>query len=126
MENDKLPELRVREIAYSGWDRDNCTSQEAAALGKEVLEWRELNSRHTDFMMPSRIPNIERRTPQEVEEICHAMLRNMLTSAGLRLHDRPEEDPTLPQPEEFTCSECGCVTDDPEGRHHCCEDNSND
>lgn len=32
----------------------------------------------------------------------------------------------LPPPEEFTCSECGCVTDDPEGRHYCCEDNSNE
>lgn len=31
-----------------------------------------------------------------------------------------------PFPDEVTCSECGCVTDDPEGRHHCCEDNSDE
>lgn len=124
MENDKLPELRVREIAYSGWDRDNCTSQEAAALGKEVLELRELNNRHTDFMMPSRIPNIECRTPQEVENICRTMLRNMLTHAGLRLHEQAEEDPDLPP--AFTCSECGFETSDLEGRHYCHEDNSDE
>nr|WP_244848751.1 hypothetical protein [Citrobacter sp. FP75] len=120
--------MRVREIAYSGWDRENCTSQEAAALGKEVLELRELNSEHTDFIMPSRISNIEHRTPLEIEGMYRAMMRQMFARAGLRLHDRqePEEDSTLPPPDEFTCSECGCVTDDPEGRHYCREDNSND
>lgn len=32
----------------------------------------------------------------------------------------------LSPPDEFTCSECGFVTDDPETRHYCCEDNSNE
>ncbi|ELW9329504.1 hypothetical protein SIO49_002499 [Citrobacter freundii] len=29
-------------------------------------------------------------------------------------------------PDEIECDICGHVSTDPEGRHHCCEDNSND
>jgi hypothetical protein len=124
VENDKLPELRVREIAYSGWDRDNCTSQEAAALGKEVLELRELNERHTNFTMPTRINDINLRSPLEVEDMYRARLRFMARHAGLHLHEKPEDYPDLPP--VFTCSECGFEASDPEGRHHCCEDNSDE
>lgn len=36
------------------------------------------------------------------------------------------DDPEGVLPDEITCSECGCATDDREGRHYCCEDNSDD
>ena len=32
----------------------------------------------------------------------------------------------FPFADEIECDICGCKTDDPEGRHYCCEDNSND
>ena len=32
----------------------------------------------------------------------------------------------LPPPEERTCDICGFITTDPEGRHYCSEDNSDD
>lgn len=40
-----LTELRVREIAYSGWDRDCCTTHEAAALAHKVMELEAENAR---------------------------------------------------------------------------------
>lgn len=89
-----------------------------------LAELQEHRRAHTNFTMPSRISNIELRSPLEVEDTYRAMLRTMFTHAGLRLHEQPEEDPDLPP--AFTCSECGFETSDPEGRHYCCEDNSDE
>lgn len=41
----ELTELRIREIAYSGWDRDCCTTHESAALAKMVVELEAENAR---------------------------------------------------------------------------------
>lgn len=40
-----------------------------------------------------------------------------------RLHIKEQSESVLP---EIECDICGHVSTDPEGRHHCCEDNSND
>lgn len=40
-----------------------------------------------------------------------------------RLHIKEQSESVLP---EIECDICGHVSSDPEGRHHCCEDNSND
>lgn len=43
--NIEFTELRLREIAYSGWDRDCCTTHESAALAKKVMELEAENAR---------------------------------------------------------------------------------
>lgn len=40
-----------------------------------------------------------------------------------RLHIKEQSESVLP---EIECDICGHLSTDPEGRHHCCEDNSND
>ncbi|OHY63819.1 hypothetical protein BB778_04115 [Pluralibacter gergoviae] len=42
------------------------------------------------------------------------------------LADKAEPSSDEFPPDEIECDICGHVSNDPEGRHHCCEDNSND
>ena len=54
-------------------------------------------------------------------------LRNKVFYA---LRDAQNDEPVsnrdeLP-PDEIECDICGHISTDPEGRHYCCEDNSND
>ncbi|MDY3570255.1 hypothetical protein [Enterobacter hormaechei] len=113
--NKKLTPGELQVIA----DTDIVQRGDASAMARELQEYRKA---HTDLMMPSRISNIELRTPLEVEDMYRAMLRHMFARAGLRLHEPMEEDSLT----MFTCSECGFETSDPEGRHHCFEDNSDE
>ncbi|MDS4039035.1 ead/Ea22-like family protein [Citrobacter amalonaticus] len=50
------------------------------------------------------------------------LLENAATHQGSQLVSNRDELP----PDEIECDICGHVSTDPEGRHHCCEDNSND
>lgn len=43
-----------------------------------------------------------------------------------RLHIKGQPVPDGFPPDEIECDICGHVSTDPEGRHHCCEDNSDD
>ena len=43
--------------------------------------------RPDNFMMPTRIENIELRSPLEVEDMYRARLRHICRAAGLRLHE---------------------------------------
>lgn len=92
-----------------------------------LVELRERRESHTDFLMPSRISDIELRSPLEVEDMYRAILRHMFARAAIALHPKPETEPTLPPPEEFTCDICSRTTTHPEGWHYCHrKDNDND
>lgn len=41
-------------------------------------------------------------------------------------NDEPVSDRDELPPDEIECDICGHISTDPEGRHYCCEDNSND
>ena len=41
MERELLTEMRIREIAYSPYDPNNCSSKEASLIAKEVLSLRD-------------------------------------------------------------------------------------
>lgn len=55
---------------------------------------------------------------------CESVMLKAFASAGIGSQPVSHRD-ELPQ-EEIECDICGHVSTDPEGRHHCCEDNSND
>ncbi|EMC1560092.1 TPA: DUF551 domain-containing protein [Klebsiella pneumoniae] len=41
MERELLTEIRIREIAYSPYDPNNCSSKEASLIAKEILSLRD-------------------------------------------------------------------------------------
>lgn len=77
---------------------------------------------------------IIRLTDEELEdlltelELCGIYGRQIRALAELQERRKATECYPISQPpqQEFECDICGHVSTDPEGRHHCCEDNSND
>ncbi|MCX3397083.1 hypothetical protein [Citrobacter amalonaticus] len=52
--------------------------------------------------------------------------KNGLKCAAARQGSQPVSNRDELPPDEIECDICGHVSTDPEGRHYCCEDNSND
>lgn len=64
------------------------------------------------------------------EESVYEYMRRVEFLFSIRDEDysstRWEGNDRLPPHDEIECDICGHISTDPEGRHYCCEDNSND
>ncbi len=97
---------------------------EAAADPSDPLEWADMQ-----FLLW----DAQRRMGLSDEFITRAMIEKLEINKARqwpepkdgepRLHIKEQSESVLP---EIECDICGHVSTDPEGRHHCCEDNSND
>ncbi|EQA2922409.1 DUF550 domain-containing protein [Escherichia coli] len=97
---------------------------EAAANPEDPLEWADMQ-----FLLW----DAQRRMGISDEFITRAMVEKLEINKSRqwpkpkdgepRLHVKEESESALP---EIECDICGHASTDPEGRHHCCEDNSND
>lgn len=102
----------------------NKEALEAAADPSDPLEWADMQ-----FLLW----DAQRRMGLSDEFITRAMIEKLEINKARqwpepkdgepRLHIKEQSESVLP---EIECDICGHVSTDPEGRHHCCEDNSND
>lgn len=98
---------------------------EAAADPHDPLEWADMQFLFWDA---------QRRMGISDEFITRAMVEKLAINKARQWPEPKDGEPRLhikeqPAPvvlDEIECDICGHVSTDPEGRHHCCEDNSND
>lgn len=98
---------------------------EAAADPHDPLEWADMQFLFWDA---------QRRMGISDEFITRAMVEKLAINKVRQWPEPKDGEPRLhtkeqPAPlvlDEIECDICGHVSTDPEGRHHCCEDNSND
>ncbi|HHG0455808.1 TPA: DUF550 domain-containing protein [Citrobacter freundii] len=97
---------------------------EAAAEPGDLSEWADMQ-----FLLW----DAQRRAGISDEQITQAMVKKLVVNKQRewpepkdgepRLHIKEKSELMLP---EIECDICGHVSTDSEGRHYCCEDNSND
>ncbi|HAU5002367.1 TPA: DUF550 domain-containing protein [Raoultella ornithinolytica] len=100
---------------------------EAAAEPGDVSEWADMQ-----FLLW----DAQRRAGITDEQITQAMIEKLAVNKQRewpapkdgepRLHIKGQPAPDGFPPDEIECDICGHVSTDPEGRHYCCEDNSDD
>ncbi|BBQ61516.1 hypothetical protein WP2S18E08_14990 [Escherichia coli] len=98
---------------------------EAAAAPGDLSEWADLQ-----FLLW----DAQRRAGITDEQITKAMIEKLAVNKARVWPEPKDGEPRLHIKEqlasvvldEIECDICGHVSTDPEGRHHCCEDNSND
>lgn len=100
---------------------------EAAAEPGDLSEWADMQ-----FLLW----DAQRRAGITDEQITHAMFEKLAINKQRewpepkdgepRLHIKGQPAPDGFPPDEIECDICGHVSTDPEGRHYCCEDNSDD
>ncbi|HCB1653312.1 TPA: DUF550 domain-containing protein [Citrobacter farmeri] len=97
---------------------------EAAAEPDDLSEWADMQFLLWDAQRRSGISDGEITAAME-EKLKVNMARQWPEpkDGEPRLHIKEQSESVLP---EIECDICGHVSTDPEGRHHCCEDNSND
>ncbi len=97
---------------------------EAASEPGDLSEWADIQ-----FLLW----DAQRRVGISDEQINQAMVEKLVVNKQRkwpepedgepRLHIKEQSELMLP---EIECDICGHISTDPEGRHYCCEDNSND
>lgn len=97
---------------------------EAAAEPDDLSEWADMQFLLWDAQRRAGISDGEITAAME-EKLKVNMARQWPEpkDGEPRLHIKEQSESVLP---EIECDICGNVSIDPEGRHHCCEDNSND
>lgn len=100
---------------------------EAAAEPGDLSEWADMQ-----FLLW----DAQRRAGITDEQITQAMIEKLTVNKQREWPEPKDGEPRLHikgqpvrdgfPPDEIECDICGHVSTDPEGRHHCCEDNSND
>lgn len=100
---------------------------EAAAEPDDLSEWADMQ-----FLLW----DAQRRAGITDEQITQAMIEKLAVNKQRewpaqkdgepRLHIKGQPAPDGFPPDEIECDICGHVSTDPEGRHYCCEDNSDD
>ncbi len=98
---------------------------EAAAEPGDLSEWADMQ-----FLLW----DAQRRAGITDEQITQAMIEKLAVNKQREWPEPKDGEPRLhiteqPAPvvlDEIECNICGHVSTDPEGRHHCCEDYSND
>ncbi|HBU6573835.1 TPA: DUF550 domain-containing protein [Citrobacter amalonaticus] len=97
---------------------------EAAAEPDDLSEWADMQFLLWDAQRRAGISDGEITAAME-EKLKVNMSRQWPEpkDGEPRLHIKEQSELVLP---EIECDICGHVSTDPEGRHHCCEDNSND
>lgn len=97
---------------------------EAAAEPDDLSEWADMQFLLWDAQRRAGISDGEITAAME-EKLKVNMARQWPEpkDGEPRLHIKEQSESVLP---EIECDICGHVSTDPEGRHHCCEDNSND
>lgn len=97
---------------------------EAAAEPSDLSEWADMQFLLWDAQKRAGISDDEITAAME-EKLKVNMARQWPEpkDGEPRLHIKEQSESVLP---EIECDICGHVSTDPEGRHHCCEDNSND
>lgn len=97
---------------------------EAAAEPGDLSEWADMQFLLWDAQKRAGISDDEITAAME-EKLKVNMARQWPEpkDGEPRLHIKEQSESVLP---EIECDICGHVSTDPEGRHHCCEDNSND
>lgn len=97
---------------------------EAAAEPGDLSEWADMQFLLWDAQKRAGISDDEITVAME-EKLKVNMARQWPEpkDGEPRLHIKEQSESVLP---EIECDICGHVSTDPEGRHHCCEDNSND
>lgn len=100
---------------------------EAAAEPGDLSEWADMQ-----FLLW----DAQRRAGITDEQITQAMIEKLAVNKQRewpapkdgepRLHIKGQPAPDGFPPDEIECDICGHVSTDPEGRHYCCEDNSDD
>lgn len=100
---------------------------EAAAQPDDLSEWADMQ-----FLLW----DAQRRAGITDEQITQAMIEKLAVNKQRewpapkdgepRLHIKGQPTPDGFPPDEIECDICGHVSTDPEGRHYCCEDNSDD
>ncbi|VYT10241.1 Uncharacterised protein [Citrobacter amalonaticus] len=80
-----------------------------------------------DDLLPDDPETLDAMTAAECLQPLRNVCLNRFNSRAAMLHGSQavSNRDELP-PDEIECDICGHVSTDPEGRHHCCEDNSND
>ncbi|ENG2550903.1 DUF550 domain-containing protein [Citrobacter farmeri] len=97
---------------------------EAAADPSDSLEWADMQFLLWDAQRRAGISDGEITAAME-EKLKVNMARQWPEpkDGEPRLHIKEQSESVFP---EVECDICGHVSTDPEGRHYCCEDNSND
>ena len=97
---------------------------EAAAEPGDLSEWADMQFLLWDAQKRAGISDDEITAAME-EKLRVNMARQWPEpkDGEPRLHIKEQSESVLP---EIECDICGHVSTDPEGRHHCCEDNRND
>lgn len=97
---------------------------EAAAEPDDLSEWADMQFLLWDAQRRAGISDGEITAAME-EKLKVNMARQWPEpkDGEPRLHIKEQSESVLP---EIECDICGHVSTEPEGRHHCCEDNSND
>lgn len=100
---------------------------EAIAKPHDLIEWADMQ-----FLLW----DAQRRAGITDEQITQAMIEKLAVNKQREWPEPKDGEPRLHikgqpvrdgfPPDEIECDICGHVSTDPEGRHHCCEDNSND
>ncbi len=100
---------------------------EAIAKPQDLIEWADMQ-----FLLW----DAQRRAGITDEQITQAMIEKLAVNKQRewpapkdgepRLHIKGQPAPDGFPPDEIECDICGHVSTDPEGRHYCCEDNSDD
>lgn len=100
---------------------------EAAAEPDDLSEWADMQ-----FLLW----DAQRRAGITDEQIIQSMIEKLAVNKQREWPEPKDGEPRLHikgqpvrdgfPPDEIECDICGHVSTDPEGRHHCCEDNSND
>lgn len=100
---------------------------EAAAEPGDLSEWADMQFLLWDAQRRAGITD-EQITQAMIEKLAVNKLREWQApkDGEPRLHIKGQPVPDGFPPDEIECDICGHVSTDPEGRHHCCEDNSND
>ena len=100
---------------------------EVIAKPYDLIEWADMQFLLWDAQRRAGITD-EQITQAMIEKLAVNKLREWPApkDGEPRLHIKGQPVPDGFPPDEIECDICGHVSTDPEGRHHCCEDNSND
>ena len=100
---------------------------EAAAEPGDLSEWADMQFLLWDAQRRAGITD-EQITQAMIEKLAVNKLREWPEpkDGEPRLHIKGQPVPDGFPPDEIECDICGHVSTDPEGRYHCCEDNSDD
>lgn len=100
---------------------------ETIAKPHDLIEWADMQFLLWDAQRRAGITD-EQITKAMIEKLAVNKLREWPEpkDGEPRLHIKEQPVPDGFPPEEIECDICGHVSTNPEGRHHCCEDNSND